>query len=147
MAVTAFTYTKFVDSLASKKATLSTDTIKCLLFASYTPAQNTHQYVSDVKAAGTEASGTGYTAGGATLTSVTWSQASNVYKIAGTIPAWNASGGSLSAAYAVFADTTPGSDATNPVICYWDLGGTQTATNGTFTLTASGSGLTTFTVS
>ena len=148
MAVTAFAYHKFVDSLAQKKIDIDSDAIKCLLLASYTPSQSGHQYVSDVKAAGTEATGTGYTAGGGTLTSVGWTLTSGVWKFTGTIPAWNATGGSLGAAYALFYDSTPGSDATNPVICYWNLdgGATKTATNDNFTLTAHANGIITVTI-
>ena len=147
MAVTAHTYTKLADSLATKKITLPGDTIKCLLLSAYTvgTTQDTAQYVADVLAAGTEATGTGYTAGGATLTSVTWTESGHVYALKGTIPAWDATGGSLAAAFAVFYDATPGTNATNPVLCYWDLGGTQTATNGTFTLTQNASGILTVT--
>lgn len=118
-----------------------------MLLSAYTvgTTQDTAQYVADVLAVATEASGTGYTAGGATLTGGSWSASGHVYTYTGTIPAWNATGGSLAAAYALFFDSTPGSNATNPVLAYWDLGGTQTATNGTFTLTANASGIVTFT--
>ena len=57
----------------------------------------------------------------------------------GTALSWNAAGGSLAAAFAVFADTTPSTNATRPVLGYWDLGGTQTATGGTFVLTPNAS--------
>lgn len=147
MAVTAFAYHKLADSLAQKKVDFDSDTFKCLLLATYTPAVSTHQYVSDVKAAGTEASGTGYTAAGKTLTSVGWTLTSNVWKFTGTIPAWNAAGGALTAKYALFYDSTPGTDATNPVVAYWNLNGGAdvTATNDTFTLTPHANGIVTFT--
>lgn len=133
----AVPFQRFVDSLASKKIALPGDTIKAMLLATYTPNAATHQYVSQVKAAGAEANGTGYTAGGATLTDVTWTLTAGVWRLKGTVPPWNASGGSLAARYAVFYDATPGTDATNPVICYWDLANntTVTASNDTFTLT------------
>lgn len=145
MAVTAFPFTKLLDSLASEEVNLNSDTIKVLLMDSYTPAQDAHQYVADVLAAGTEAAGTGYTAGGATLTGVSWVQSGATFTLDGTIPVWDATGGALSAAFAVFYDATPGSDATNPVIAYWNFNGTETATNGNFELTPDAAGIATFT--
>lgn len=150
MAVVAHTYTKLADSLGQKKIDVDSDTFKCMLLSAYTvgTTQDTAQYVADVKAAATEASGTGYSAGGVTLTSVAWTTTGHVYKWTATIPAWTTTGGSLAAAYALFYDSTPGSDATNPVLCYWNLdgaGGTQTSSNGTFTLTANAAGILTVT--
>lgn len=147
MAVTAFAYHQLADHLAQKRIDFDSDTFKCMLLSAYTPVQATHAYVAAVKAAGTEASGTGYTAGGATLTGVGWTLSSGVWKFTGTIPAWNAAGGSLTAKYAVFYDSTPGSDATNPVVAYWNLNGGAdvTATNDTFALTAHANGIVTFT--
>ena len=135
-------YDKFADSLGQKKIDLDSDTFKAMLMSAYTPSASAHQYVSDVKGAGTEASGTGYTAGGCTLTSVSWALTAGVWKWTATIPGWNATGGSLAGKFVVFYDSTPGTDATNPVICYWDLANntTVTATNDTFTLTAHATG-------
>lgn len=147
MAVTSHVYGKFIGSLAAKDVNLSSDSIKCMLLSAYTPAQGTHQFLADVIAAGTEASGTGYTAGGVALTSVTWTLSGETYTLNGTIPAWSTTGGSLAAAFAVFYDATPGTNATDPVICYWDLGGTQTSSNGSFTLTPNASGIVTATAS
>lgn len=48
---------------------LTADTIKCALVTGYTPNIDTHDFFDDVS--GTEESGTGYTAGGATLASKT----------------------------------------------------------------------------
>jgi hypothetical protein len=146
LAVTGHVYTKQLLALGSKLENYTSDTFKILLLSAYTPAVDTHEFVSDVLGAGTEASGTGYVAGGQSLASVTFTASGHVYTFtAGTNPSWNASGGSLAAAYAVLADTSPGSNATNPVLAYWDFGGTQTATNSTFQLTISGSGLLTLT--
>lgn len=145
MAVTAHSYTKFADALGQKEVDIDSDTWKCLLLSAYTvgTTQDTAKYKADVLAAATEASGTGYTTGGVTLTSVSWTTTGHVYKFTATIPAWTTTGGSLAAAYAVFYDDTPGTN--KPVACYWDLGGTQTSSNGTFTLTANASGILTVT--
>jgi hypothetical protein len=147
MAVTAKAYTKFSHSLNSKLANIGTDTIKCALFSAYTsPSTNVQsaQFFADVTAVATELSGAGYTAGGNTLTSVTITDSGAVTTIGATaaIPSWTSLAGSP--AFAVFYDSTPGTAATNPVICYWDLGGSQTPGT-TFTLTVSGTGLVTFT--
>lgn len=76
MAVTAFVYGKLQQSLWEGRINFTSDTIKAMLLASYTvgSTQDTAQFISDVLAAATEATGggnTGYTAGGATLASKT----------------------------------------------------------------------------
>lgn len=150
MALTPHVFSKLADSLGQKKIDIDSDTLKCMLLSAYTvgTTQDTAQYVSDIKAVATEAVGTGYTAGGVTLTSVTWTLTGHVYALKATIPAWTTTGGSLAAKYALFYDSTPGTDSTNPVLLYWDLdgaGGTQTSSNGTFTLTQAAAGLLTLT--
>lgn len=145
MAVTAHTYTKFNDSVAKKLVNLSTDTLKVMLLSAYTvgSTQDSAQFVADVLAVATETSGTGYTAGGQALTSVTLTDSGHVTTLTCANPSWATS--TFNAAYAVFFDSTPGSNATNPVICYWDFGGTQSPSGAAFTLQISGSGLVTFT--
>jgi hypothetical protein len=146
LAVTAHTYTKFGLSLATKKADLTADTIKVMLLSAYTvgTTQDTAQFVSDILSVGTEASGTGYTSGGVALVSPTFTASGHVYTLtSGTNPSWASS--TISAAYALFYDSTPGTNSTNPVICYWDFGGTSSSSAGTFTLSLSGSGIYTYT--
>lgn len=128
-----------------KLADLDSDTLKVALFSAYTvgTTQDTAQFFSDITGVGTETSGTGYTAGGQALTSVTFTASGHVYTLTCANPSWTTS--TFSAAYAVFYDSTPGTAATNPLICYWDLGGTSSATAGTFTLTIAGTGLLTIT--
>lgn len=76
MAVTVFVYGKLQQSLWEAKINFATDTIKVMALSAYTVAatQDTAQFLSEVLAAATEATGTGtsgYTAGGATLASKT----------------------------------------------------------------------------
>ena len=90
--------------------------------------------------AATETSGTGYSAGGQALTSVTYTASGHVYTLDCADPSWTTSG-SGAAAYALFygvASASPG-DSTNAVIAYWDLGGSQSLPTGSFGLTISGS--------
>jgi hypothetical protein len=145
MAVTAHTYTMLTKSLADKLANLETDSLKAMLLSAYTvgTTQDTAQFLADVLAVATEASGTGYTAGGQALTSVTLTKSGHVYTLTCANPSWTSS--TITASYVVFYDSTPGSNATDPVICYWDFGGASSSSSGTFTLTVSGSGLVTFT--
>lgn len=145
MAVTAHVYTKAQQSLDSKLANLGSDALKVILLSAYTvgSTQDTAQFVSDVLAVATETSGTGYTAGGQALTSVSLTNSGHVRTLTSANPSWASA--TISAAYAVFFDSTPGTNATNPVLCYWDFGGTQSVTNQTFTLQVAGTGLITWT--
>lgn len=143
MAVTAKVYGLFLKSLAEGKVDLSTDTLKVMLTtSSYTPNQDTHQYKSSVT---NEVTGTGYTAGGATLASVgvTYDAGTNTLKLDAADPAWAAS--TITARYAVFYDATPSTDATRPLISYVDFGTDVTSTAGTFTIELDAAGIVTMT--
>ena len=143
MAVTAYVFPSFIDALNSKTVNVTTDTLECLLVASGTytwnSAANAAVHVHDFLTANgtlTEVSGGGYSR--QTLTSVstsdTFSSPHNYTSlVVGANPSWTSA--SFSAVYALFFDNTVGgSDTTNQVIAYWDLGGTQTVTASTFTL-------------
>lgn len=132
------------NSLAQKRVDLDSDTLKVMLLSTYTYAA-THEFVSNVKAAGSEATSAVYTAGGATLGSVTWTRSGNVYTLDAADVVWDASTGTNAVAAVVY-DATPGSDATNPVLGYINLdgaGGTVSVkgitwnASGILTLTAS----------
>lgn len=199
MAVTVFVYGKAQQSLWEGRINFASDTIKAMLLSSYTTGstQDTAQFLSDVVTGGVgvETSGSGYTAGGATLASKTvtytaansWSvQRANstaysvgdvvrpvstngfVYRcvVAGTSggslptytttvgddftdgavtwvcegkgvlvvdaadPSWTTvNPGTLAGSHVLFYKDT-GTASTSPVLLFWDLGGTQTASNG-----------------
>ena len=59
----------------------------------------------------------GYTAAGDTPGSVTWTESSGTVTFDSADPAWTASGGSITARYAVLYDDTPSSPA-DPLIAY-----------------------------
>lgn len=76
----------------------------------------------------------GYTAGGTTIGTITGSQTSGVFTfIGGTDPSWTASGGSIGPfRYLVLYNS---SNASKPLIGYWDYGSSLTLTSGNiFTL-------------
>jgi hypothetical protein len=140
------TYTKLTLSMGTALIDFTSDTFKVMLLSAYTvgSTQDTAQFVADVKAVATETSGAGYTAGGVTLASPTFTETGHVYKFTtATNPSWATS--TISAAYALFYDSSPGSDAANPVLCYWDLGGTSSTSGTTFTLAIDAGGIVTFT--
>jgi hypothetical protein len=144
MAVTAFLYGNFIKSVMNKEIDLDTDAIKVMLCTStYTPNQDTHQYKSSVT---NEVTGTGYTAGGATLTgvSVTYTGATNVFMFDAADTSWAAS--TITARYAVIYDSTPATDATRPLIGYVDFGADVSSTGAAFTITWDAAGIFTVTV-
>lgn len=144
MAVTAFLYGQFINKLANKEIDLDTDSIKVMLCTStYTPNQDTHVYKSDVT---NEVSGTGYTATGQALASVTvgYTAGTNVFKFDAADTSWAAS--TITARYAVIYDASPASDATRPLIGYVDFGADVSSTAAAFTITWDAAGIFTVTV-
>ena len=138
MALTAHAYPQAQQKMGTKTLNLSSDSLKVMLLSAYTFA-NTHATMADVLAAGTEVTGTGYTAGGQALTSVTFTTSGTVTTLTCASPAWSSS--TITASYAVFYDAAGGTNATNIPLCYWDFGGAQSSSAGTFTLTVAGGGL------
>lgn len=139
MAVSAKIYGLFLKSLGNKEIDLDSDTLKVMLCtSSYSVNQDTHQYKSDVT---NEVSGTGYSAGGATLGSVTvtYAGAGNTLTLDAADTSWTTS--TITARYAVIYDSTPGSDATRPLIGYVDFGADVSTTSGTFQITWDSTGI------
>jgi hypothetical protein len=141
-AAVAHVFGKMMRHLTAGKALdLSTDNVKAMLLSAYTPDTTAHEYVSDVLAVGAEAIGTGYTAGGLTLPTPTLTTVGLVHTLTCGALQWDATGGSLAARFVLFYDATPGTNATNPVLCYWDLGSTKTALDALFRLNPDATGL------
>lgn len=143
MAVTANLYGLALKSFVDKLVDLDSDTIKVMLCTStYTPNQDTHQFKSSVT---NEISGTGYTAGGATLTSpvVAYTAGTNVLSFDAADTAWTTA--TFTARYAVVYDSTPATDATRPLLAYVDFGADVSVTAATFTITWAAGGILTLT--
>ena len=107
----------FVENEAEKVHNLGSDTLKVLLTNTAPVATNS------VKADLTEISaGSGYSAGGTTVTVTTSAQSSGTYTLAGNKVTFTASGGSIGPfRYAVLYNDTPTSPA-DPLIGWWDYG-------------------------
>lgn len=146
MAVTAFLYGVPVKNQYDGTAVIdfNTDTIKCALATStYTPSQDTHDFFNDIT---NEVSGTGYTAGGVTLTTptITYTTGTNVIALDADDVSWTSA--SFTARYAIVYKST-GTASTSPLLLYVDFGADQTVSSGTFTIQWAAGGLATITVS
>ena len=131
-------YTSAKVNLINGTIDLDTDTIKVALVTSTYVASAAHDFFDDIT---NEVSATGYTAGGATLstpsvvadgTSAKFDAADTVWSITGTVTARGA---------VVYKDT--GTAATRPLLFYYDFGTDETAEDGDFTIQWSANGLAT----
>ena len=140
MAVTAsglFVLT-FRDILDSTQMAVDTgsDTFKCAMITnSSTPNFETHDHWSDLS--GNEVSGTGYTAGGAALTSITLGNASGTLKFDAADTSWTTATISSARAAVIYDDTL----ANDPLICLVDFGADYASSAGTFQITWNASGI------
>jgi hypothetical protein len=115
----------------NKEIDFDSDTIKVMLLNSaYTPNQDSHDYLDDVVA--NEVTGTGYTAGGAALASktVTYDAATNTVKFDAADVTWTAS--TITARYAVVYDDAGATNATKPLLAYFDFTTDRASSNGEF---------------
>lgn len=113
--------------LANKLASFGTNTLKCILIdiTSYNQATDT------VSSNLTEVTGTGYTAGGQTVTScVVAADTTNHWTTVVITPAVWAGSTTISATGAAIIDTTDG----NKIIAVDDFGATIASTGGTYTV-------------
>ncbi len=144
MAVTAKWYGKLLNTLWTGGVNFTSDTIKgALVTSSYTFDQDTHDYFDDIT---NEVSGTGYTAGGATLASktLTYTAGTNTIAIDAADLAWTTS--TITARGLVIYKST-GTGSTSPLIGFIDFGADVISTAGTFTVTFDAGGIGTFAVS
>lgn len=111
--------------------------------SSYTPSASTHTVYADLTNELSTANG--YTNGGQALAGVTWTQSTTVAIFDANDTVWTASGGSITARYAVLRATGTFNSEVAPLIAYILLDTTPadvTATDGnTFTLQWNGSGI------
>lgn len=138
-------YGNFLLKALNKEVDWDTDTIKvALVSSSYTPNQDSHDYWDDVSA--NEVTGTGYTAGGATLGSktATYDSGTNVVILDAADTVWASS--TITARYAVIYDDAGATAAQKVLVGYVDFGSDQSSTNGNFTVTWDATGIVRITV-
>lgn len=124
-------YNSFKKKIMDGSIDLDTDTIKVALVTSaYTPDQDLHDFFDDVT---NEVSGTGYSAGGASLANkaVTADNTDNEGVFDADDVTWSTS--TITARGAVIYKST-GTASTSALICYLDFGSDKTSTAGNFTI-------------
>lgn len=124
-------YNSFKGKIMDGSIDLDTDTIKvALVTSSYTPNQDTHDFFDDVT---NEVSGTGYTAGGASLANkaVSVDTTDNEGVFDADDVTWSSS--TITARGAVLYKST-GTASTSALICYLDFGSDKSSSSGNFTI-------------
>lgn len=145
MAVTAKLYGKVFLAAFNKEIDWDSDTIKVMLCTSaYNPDQDVHDYKNDVT---NEVTGTGYTAGGATLSNKTITYVGSTNKIIMDADDVRWSNSTITARTAVIYDATPATDSTRPLIGYQQSDTDITSTNSNFDIQWNASGIIEITVS
>jgi hypothetical protein len=144
MTVTAFWFGNGLAKALNKEVDWDSDTIKvALCSSSFTPAQ-TMDYFDDITNE-VSASGTGYTAGGATLanTSTTYTSGTGVLKLDADDCTWTPS--TITARFAVIYKSNGGTAASSPLLGYVNFGADVISTGGPFVITWAASGILTAT--
>lgn len=144
MTATITLYQSFNEYVGDGTIDLDTDTFKVTLHSSsYTPSASTHTVYADLTNELSTANG--YTNGGATLASVSWSRSGATVTLDATDTTWTASGGSIAARYAVIRKSGTANSITDPLVAHILLDNTPadvTATDGnTLTLAWNASGI------
>jgi len=146
MAVSLTLCRKFYVSTFNKELDVDSDTWKVSLHTSgWTPAQDTDQYHStpsnELAASGN------YSTGGATISPLSVGVATTKQaNITGSNAAWTALTMSAAARYASIYDSTPGTEATRPLLGWVDFGADQTVAGANFTISWAAGGIAVFSV-
>ena len=141
MAVTAQVYGRAAELLLEGSHDLDGATYNVMLCtSSYAPDVDTHDFRSDVT---NEVTGTGYSAGGQALGSVTvtYDSANNraVFDAADVV--WSSS--TITARYAVVYRARGGASSADELLCYVDFGTDVSSTGGAFTIAWHANGIVT----
>jgi hypothetical protein len=114
-----------------------TNTIKVALTAStYTPNQDTHDFFNDVT---NEITGTGYTAGGASLGTKTLATTNNVLKFDAADTVWSTSTIANARRAVIYKDS--GTPSTSPLLAWVDFESNLSSSAANFTITWDSNGV------
>ncbi len=144
MAASITFYQSFREYLGDGTFDLNSNTFVVTLHtSSYTPNAGTHTVSADLTNELSTANG--YTSGGATLGSVSWTRSGGTVTFDAADTTWTASGGSIVARYAVIRASGTLNSRVNPLVAYILLDTTPadvtTTTGNTLTLQWNASGI------
>lgn len=130
-------YSNFKRAVGEGLLDLGTDSLKCMLLTSAHTPSAAHAAYADVS--GQEVAGTGYTAGGQALSSVTWSLSGTAAVLDAADPSWSEA--TVTARYAViYVDKTAGG-VVGPLVCLLDFGAEKGVSGGTFSVVFDAGGI------
>ena len=141
MAVTAQVYGRAAELLLEGSHDLDGATYNVMLTTSaYTPDVDTHDFRSDIT---NEVTGTGYSAGGQALgtVTVTYDSANNRAVFDAADAVWASS--TITARYAVIYRARGGASSADELLCYVDFGADVSSTGGAFTIAWHANGIVT----
>ncbi len=138
MAATMYLYDSFMKKVMDGSIDLDTDTFKIMIASnSYTPSQANHDFRDDVT---NEVSGTNYTAGGATLSSVTLTLSANLLKFDAADVTWSAVT-FTNGRYGVIYKSRGGAASADELVGYVDFGANYSPSGSDFTIQWNASGI------
>jgi hypothetical protein len=129
-------YNSFKEYACDGTIDLDSDTFKCSLFTSDHIPSASNATFADLSG---EVSGTGYTAGGATLSNVTWTRSGATVTFDADDPSWT--NATITARYAVIYKSGTANGIVNPLVCLLDFGADKGVTGGTFSVTFNANGI------
>lgn len=127
-------YNQFKEFMADGTIDLDGDVFNVSLHGSNFVADSSDTHWSDISA--TQTSGTGYTDGGTSLSSVTWTLSGGVVEFDADNPSWTTA--TFSCDWVVVRSVTASGE---PLVGAWDLGGSESVNAGTFTVNINAAGL------
>ena len=136
MAITTSVYDGFKGSLCAALTNIPSGSYYVMLVTSSYTFSAAHRFKSDVTG---EVVGTGYTAGGNAIGTVSWTYDSGtgqwqMLPSAGSVTFSSALTTWQAAGHVVY-DRTPATDATRPLVCYCNYGTNLPVANGNFPIT------------
>ena len=130
-------FNSFTEGIGDGTFDLDNDTFYCALVADTYTIDATDIIWGEISA--NDIVGSGYTADGKALTSVTWTRSGGTTTFDAADPSWTSA--TIESMYAVIYKSGTANGLVNPLVCLKDFGSNQSVTSGTFTVQFNASGI------